>query len=141
MQLAQLPQVVQIRQAEHQLCPRSVLADRLDMGQHCDVADQINQLEFVPPLLQKRFDRERERGIHGFNASALECVGVSPQPGQVGGQEGHFPAQLLQKAHLREGGMAARIPIRPGRRMINHQNPAHDPAVLVPFGCLPGGRS
>ena len=85
VQLAQLPQVVQIRQAEHQLCPWSVLADRLDMGQHRDVADQIDQLEFVPPLLQKCLDRERERGINGFNASALERVGVPPQPGQVGG--------------------------------------------------------
>ena len=141
VQLAQFPQVVQIRQAKHQPCPRSVLPDRLDMGQHRDVANQIDQLEFVAPLLQELLNRERERGINGFNASALELVGVPPQPGQVGGQEGHFPAQFLQQAHLSEGGMAARIPIRPGRRMVNHQDPAHHPAVLVPFGGLSGGRA
>ena len=137
--LPQLPEVVEIGIAEQQLRLGGLLLDGGNVIANGGVAGDVDQFKFPATGSQELLHRQHKGRMDRLNAAALELFAVGPQPGQVGRQKGDLPTQALEQSHLVEGGLAAGIPIRLGRRMVQHQGPANDAAILQPFRLLPGG--
>lgn len=130
----QLAQVVQVGVAEQQPGLGGVAVDQgQGLGGH-RVAGEIDQIELPAPFAQKGFQGEHEGGVDELDAAALERLAVAGQPGQVEGQQGHLPAQLLEQLHLHQGGMAAGIAVGPRGFLIEAENAPNDAAVLDGFG-------
>ena len=128
--LTQLPEVVEIGVAEQQLRLGSLLLDGGNVIANGGVAGDVNQFKFPAPGPQELLHRQHKGCMDRLNAAALELFAIGPQPGQVGRQKGDLPTQALEQSHLVEGGLAARIPIRLGRGMVQHQDPADDAAIF-----------
>ena len=128
--LTQLPEVVEIGIAEQQLRLGGLLLDGGNVIANGGVAGDVDQLKFPAPGPQELLHRQHKGCMDRLNAAALELFAIGPQPGQVGRQKGDLPTQALEQFHLVEGGLAARIPIRLGRGMVEHQGPADDAAIF-----------
>ena len=127
---AQLAEIVEIGVAEENFGLGGPFFDQGKTALGNRVAGDVNEVEFATAILHELAQRQHEGGMDHLNTLALELLGVTAEPGKVGGQQGDFVTELLDEVHFHQGRVAAGIPVGAGGVVVEEQGPADDAAIL-----------